>query len=281
MNTFASLSRRMNGILVHIFLIAAALYTLVPFATILITSFRTRADSLNGPFTWPKEWNIVSNYVQAWSMGNFGSYLFNSLYLVVVTVAGTLFVSTLAGYSFAKFRYPGRNVIFYLLLITMMIPFQTVMLPLYFLLKSLGLLNSLTGVAVVSIAMGIGFAVMLMRSFFVSLPDSMLEAARIDGCGELSLLMRIVLPNTYPAWSSLIIFEALGAWNNLLAPMVYIFEESKYPIPYALYAFQGPYLTDYELMAAAMMISILPIVVVYLIFAKNFQTDILSGSVKG
>ena len=267
--------------MVHLFLIIVAIYTLIPFATILITSFRTTKDAIRGPFTWPLEWNIISNYVKAWNMGNFGNYLFNSLYMVIFTVLGTLIVSTLAGYSFAKFKYPGRNTLYYVLLISMMIPFQTIMLPLYFVLKAMGLLDSLTGVSIVGIATGIGFAVMLMRSFFVSIPDSLLEAARLDGCGELGVLARIILPNTFPAWSSLIIFVALGAWNNLLAPMIYIFSESKYPVPYALYAFQGPHITQYELMAAAMMISMLPIVIVYLLFAKNFQTNILSGSVKG
>ena len=214
-------------------------------------------------------------------MGHFDRYLLNSIFMMVITVIGTLFVATLAGYSFAKFRYPGKNVLYYTLLLSMMIPFQTIMLPLYFILRASKLLNTLTGVAILGIATGLGFAIMMMRSFFISLPDSLLEAARLDGCSELGVLLRIVMPNTFPAWASLIVFVAMASWNNLLAPMIYIFNEEKYPIPYALYAFQSAHTTSYELLSAGMMISILPIILIYILFQKNFQANLMAGAVKG
>ncbi|WP_195543413.1 carbohydrate ABC transporter permease [Massiliimalia timonensis] len=267
--------------LMYIVLILGAIYTLIPFATIIITSFRTTKDSARGPFTWPHEWQIVENYISAWEMGHFDRYLLNSIFMMVITVIGTLFVATLAGYSFAKFRYPGKNVLYYTLLLSMMIPFQTIMLPLYFILRASKLLNTLTGVAILGIATGLGFAIMMMRSFFISLPDSLLEAARLDGCSELGVLLRIVMPNTFPAWASLIVFVAMASWNNLLAPMIYIFNEEKYPIPYALYAFQSAHTTSYELLSAGMMISILPIILIYILFQKNFQANLMAGAVKG
>ena len=267
--------------LMYIVLILGAIYTLIPFATIIITSFRKTKDSVRGPFTWPHEWQIVENYISAWEMGHFDRYLLNSIFMMVITVIGTLFVATLAGYSFAKFRYPGKNVLYYTLLLSMMIPFQTIMLPLYFILRASKLLNTLTGVAILGIATGLGFAIMMMRSFFISLPDSLLEAARLDGCSELGVLLRIVMPNTFPAWASLIVFVAMASWNNLLAPMIYIFNEEKYPIPYALYAFQSAHTTSYELLSAGMMISILPIILIYILFQKNFQANLMAGAVKG
>ena len=211
-------------IVTYTVLIIALVYTLIPFLTIILTSFRTAKDAVRGPFTWPRQWDIINNYMEAWKIGKFSHYLLNSLYMMVFTVIGTLAVATLAGYSFAKFRYPGRNLIYYILLIGMMIPFQTIMLPLYFTLKSMGLLNTLTGISLLSIGTGEGFAIMMMRSFFVSIPDSMLEAARLDGCSEIKVLTKVVLPNTYPAWSSLVVITAMGSWNNLLAPMIYIFK---------------------------------------------------------
>ena len=276
-----SKNQAIGKILIYIVLIIALIYTLLPFATILLTSFRSSKDAVRGPFTWPQEWSIIRNYIEAWQIGKFSKYLLNSLYMMVFTVLGTLLVATLAGYSFAKFRYPGRNLLYYILLIGMMIPFQTIMLPLYFTLKSMGLLNSLTGIALLSIGTGEGFAIMMMRSFFVSIPDSMIEAARLDGCSELGVLTRVILPNTFPAWSSLIVITAMGSWNNLLAPMIYIFKQEKYPIPYALYAFQSAHTTDYQLLAAGMMISILPIIVVYILFQSSFQSGIMAGAVKG
>ncbi|MDY3917574.1 MAG: carbohydrate ABC transporter permease [Candidatus Limivivens sp.] len=269
------------GILTYTILILTLIYTLIPFATILLTSFRTAKDAVRGPFTWPHDWSIISNYIEAWQIGKFSHYLLNSLYMMVFTVLGTLVVATLAGYSFAKFRYPGKKILYYVLLIGMMIPFQTIMLPLYFTLKSMGLLNSLTGIALLSIGTGEGFAIMMMRSFFVSIPDSMIEAARLDGCSEVQVLARVVLPNTFPAWSSLIVITAMGSWNNLLAPMIYIFKQEKYPIPYALYAFQSAHTTDYQLLAAGMMISIIPIVIVYILFQSSFQNGLMAGAVKG
>lgn len=271
----------LGKIITYLLLVFGTVYTLIPFLTIVITSFRTPQDSVRGPFTWPREWEIIENYFAAWKMGKFELYLFNSLYMMVLTVIGTLLVATLAGYSFAKFRYPGKNLIYYILLLSMMIPFQTIMLPLYFILKNIGLLNSLNGIILLSTATGLGFAVMMMRSFFISLPDSLLEAARLDGCNELGVLFRIVMPNTFPAWSSLIVFVAMGSWNNLLAPMIYIFTEEKYPIPYALYTFQSSHSTTYELLSAAMMISIIPLVIIYIIFQKNFQSNLMAGAVKG
>ena len=276
-----SLNKRIVTVITYFVLIVALIYTLLPFMTIVITSFRTAKDAVRGPFTWPEEWSIAENYIEAWKIGRFSHYLLNSLYMMVFTVFGTLFVATLAGYSFAKFRYPGRNAFYYLLLIGMMVPFQTIMLPLYFTMKSMGLLNSLSGIALLSIGTGEGFAIMMMRSFFVSIPDSMIEAARLDGCSEFQVLLRVVLPNTFPAWSSLIVITAMGSWNNLLAPMIYIFVQNKYPVPYALYAFQSAHTTDYQLLAAGMMISILPIVIVYIMFQSSFQNGIMAGAVKG
>lgn len=278
-------SKKRNRIIVkiitYIVLIGALIYTLIPFLTILITSFRTAKDAIRGPFTWPDDWSIISNYAEAWQIGKFSKYLLNSLYMMVFTVIGTLLVATLAGYSFAKFKYPGKNTLYYLLLIGMMIPFQTIMLPLYFVLKSMGMLNSLTGISLLMIGTGEGFAIMMMRSFFVSIPDSMIEAARLDGCTEIQVLLRVVLPNTFPAWTSLIVITAMGSWNNLLAPMIYIFNQEKYPIPYALYAFQSAHTTDYQLLAAGMMISIIPIVIVYILFQSSFQNGLMAGAVKG
>lgn len=268
-------------ILMYAILIFALIYTLIPFATILITSFRSSQDAVRGPFTWPEEWNIISNYIEAWNVGNFGRYMSNSLYMMVFTVAGTLIVATLAGYSFAKFRYPGKKILYYILLIGMMIPFQSIMLPLYFTLRAMGMLNSLTGIALLMIGTGEGFAIMMMRSFFMGIPDSMIEAARLDGCTEIKVLTRVILPNTFPAWTSLIVISAMGAWNNLLAPMIYIFDQDKYPIPYALYAFQSSFSTDYQLLAAGMMISIIPIVIVYVLFQNSFQNGLMAGAVKG
>jgi raffinose/stachyose/melibiose transport system permease protein len=269
------------NVIIHLILISALIVTLIPLLTVVITSFRSEADLSRGPFSFPRDIRIFGNYIDAWERGRFGIYLKNSVYLTLVSVIGSLVISTLAGYSFAKLHYPGRDICYYSLLISMMIPFQASMLPLYFILMNLKMLNSLNGVALVQIAGSIGFNVMMMRSFFVSIPESMIEAARLDGCTEPKILFHIILPNTFPAWASLIVFSTLGSWNNLIGPMMFIFSENKYPIPYALYAFQSSFLTRYDLMGAAMFISIIPIFIVYIIFQRNFTTNLLGGAIKG
>ena len=200
-------------ILTYAVLIAVLIYTIVPFATVILTSARSAKDAVRGPFTWPEEWSVIENYIEAWKIGNFSKYLLNSFYMIVLTVFGTLIVATLAGYSFAKFRYPGRNVMYYILLIGMMIPFQTIMLPLYFTLKSMGMLNSLTGISLLMIGTGEGFAIMMMRSFFISIPDSMIEAARLDGWSELKVLMND--PESREFYCDVIMDEA-GKMNKLV-----------------------------------------------------------------
>lgn len=276
-----SFRSKLRYLVVYVLLIAFVVYTLIPFLTIVLTSLRSKRDVLRGPFSLPAEWSAIRNYSRAWGAGRFDQYLLNSMYLLMVNVVGSLVVCTLAGYSFAKFRFPGCNIMYYGFLLSMIVPFQTIMLPVYFVLKALRLINTLTGVAVLGIATGLGFGTMMMRSFFVSFPTTLVESARIDGCNEAGILVHIVLPNTFPAWSSLVVFSAMASWNNLLAPMLYIFKEAKYPIPYALYAFRGNHSTEYELLAAAMLISITPLLVIYLVFQSRFQSNLLAGAIKG
>jgi raffinose/stachyose/melibiose transport system permease protein len=269
------------SVFIHLVLSIMVIVTLVPFVTIIITAMRAETDLVRGPFSFPRDFKVVENFVEAWQVGRFGLYLNNSFYLMVVTIVGTLFVSTFAGYSFARLDYPGRNVLYYVILVSMMLPFQAVMLPMYFVLKNIKLLNSLNGVALIQITGGLGFSIMMMRSFFISMPLSMIEAARLDGCTETQILFKTILPNTFPAWSSLVVFNALWSWNNLLGPMIFLFSESKYPVPYALYAFQSSFSTRYDLLSAGMLISIVPLFVIYVIFQRKFTTNLLGGAIKG
>jgi raffinose/stachyose/melibiose transport system permease protein len=203
---------------------------------------------------------------------------------VIQTVPAVLIpivFATLAGFSFAKMRFPLRNTIFLVMLSGMMIPFQSIMIPLFFLFNSLGLINTH---AAVFLALGIGgipFGIFMMRSFFLGLPNQMLEAARLDGCSELSAFLRVMLPLTYPAWVSLIIFQSMWSWNAFLVPLVFIFTDSLRPLPLGLMFFSSRYSTDYTLVAAAVTIMILPLIVLYILLQRKFISSITMGALTG
>jgi raffinose/stachyose/melibiose transport system permease protein len=273
-------TRGVSRVLVNLVLIGAAVYALIPFLTIIVTSLRPEADLSRGPFTVPSELTIVQNYKRAWVDGRFSLYLKNSLLILVPSVLGNLAVVTFAGYSFAKLKYPGKKLLFAALMLSMMVPFQSVMIPLYLSMARLQLLNKLLGIILLQVG-NVGFGVFMMRSFYVSIPNELLEAARLDGCGEVRTLLFVVFPVTFPAWSSLIVFNSFWSWNNLLAPMLFLYRETLFPVPYALYAFQSKFSTDYSLLSAAMLISLLPLVILYLFFQRSFQSGLLGGSIKG
>ena len=235
-------------VVTYLVLVTVALYALIPFITIILTSVRSEADLARGPFTLPSELSFVENYLRAWRDGRFHIYLKNSIAILVPSVVGNLIVVTLAGYSFAKIKFPGRKILFALLMLSMMIPFHSIMIPLYLVMTKLHLLNKLMGIAILQIGT-VGFGVFMMQSFFVTTPDELIEAGSIDGCGELRTIWHIIFPITLPAWSSLIVFNSLGSWNNLLAPILFLYKETLFPVPYALYAFQANFDTDYSLVS--------------------------------
>lgn len=222
--------KRAPRVVLSLVLAAVAAYALIPFLTIIITSIRTEPDLARGPFTLPREITVLENYKRAWVDGRFSVYLKNSLFILVPSVLGNLAIVTFAGYSFAKMRYPGRKLFFGLLMLSMMVPFQSIMIPLYLIMARLQLLNKLAGIILLQIG-NVGFGVFMMRSFYVTIPNDLLEAARLDGCGEIKALLSVVFPLTFPAWSSLIVFNSLWSWNNLLAPMLFLYRETLFPFP--------------------------------------------------
>jgi ABC-type glycerol-3-phosphate transport system permease component len=267
--------------LLYLVLILVTIYTLIPLVTMVMTSVRSSADLYQGPFSIPREFQLLENFRKAWVVGKFGIYVKNSFIITIPTVALVLCLTTLSGYAFAKIRFPLRDFFFYLILLGMMVPFQATMIPLYFLLNSFHILN--THLAVI-LPLGIGglpFGTFMMRSFFKGLSDELIESSKLDGCGELQTFTHIMLPLTYPAWVSLIIFQSMWTWNNFLVPLLFIYDDKLRPIPLGLMFFQDRYTTDYTLVAAAVIISMIPLVVLFLFLQRKFTSSITLGAVKG
>jgi raffinose/stachyose/melibiose transport system permease protein len=268
-------------ILIYVVLALVAIYTLIPTVTMILTAFRDEADLQQGPFSFPRKFALVANFARAWTQGHFSLYLKNSLIQTIPAVAVVIFFATLAGFSFAKMRFPLKNTMFFTMLGGMMIPFQSIMIPMYFLFNSLGLIDTHGAVILALGVGGIPFGTFMMRSFFMGLPNQLLEAARLDGCSDFTAFLRVMLPLTYPAWVSLIIFQSMWSWNAFLVPLVFIFTDSMRPLPLGLMFFSSRYNTEYTLVAAGVMITIAPLIVLYILLQRKFISSITLGALTG
>lgn len=268
-------------VLLYSILIIVALYTLIPLVTMGMTASRTIQDVLRGPFTIPSEFRLFENLKKAWTVGRFSVYMKNSIIMTVPTVLIVVSLATFAGYAFAKISFRGRFALFYLILAGMMIPFQAVMIPLYFLLNDLHLLGTYWSVILTIGSFGLPFGIFMMRAFFMTLPIELVEAAKIDGCSEIKAFWYVMMPLAFPAWVSLIIFQSMWTWNNFLIPFLFIHKNSMRPLPLGLMFFQAEYTTNYSLISAGVLITILPLIILFIILQRRFIEGISMGAVKG
>lgn len=268
-------------VIVYLFLIGAAMYTLIPLVIVGLTASKSNPEVLRGPLTFPSEFILFKNLREAWTVGHFGMYIKNSIIITVPTVLIVMFLATFAGYSFAKLRFKAKDFLFYLILTGLMLPFQAVMISLYFLLNRFHLINTYWSVIIAIASGSLPFGIFMMRSFFMSLPTELIEAARIDGCSEIQALWYVMLPLSFPGWISLIIFQSMWTWNNFIVPFLFIHDNSLRPVPLGLMFYQSEYQTNYSLIAAGVLISILPLVILFAILQRRFIEGITMGALKG
>ncbi|NOZ03784.1 MAG: carbohydrate ABC transporter permease [FCB group bacterium] len=206
-------------------------------------------------------------------------YLLNSVIVSVSVTIISLFVNSMAGYAFAKYRFPGRDRIFRLLLAAMVIPGQVTMLPLFLMLNRMGLINTYWGIIIPGMA-GI-FGIFLIRQYVFSIPDSLIEAARIDGAGDFRIYWSLILPLCKPILVTLAIFTFMGTWNDFLWPLIVMTKDTMYTLPVALANLMGEHAQDTELMMAGSVLTILPVMLVFLALQKYYIRGIMMGGVKG
>ena len=252
-------------------------------------------------FLFPLAWSLVASVspqpntgqVVGYGIGNyrtlydFGAglprFTFNSFFVSFLTVAVTLAVSTLGGYAFAKFEFPGRNALFLLTLAILMVPYATLLIPLYVLLNHLGLQNSLTGLSLVLALFQLPFATYMMRISFEAVPQEIEESALVDGCGSLSVLLRILLPLVRPGHITVGLFAFLAAWNDFFAPLVLISDSAKMPLPLAVANLRQQTMgaIDYGATEAGVVVMALPCLVLFLLLQRHYVRGFSSGAVKG
>ncbi|MCU7494434.1 MAG: carbohydrate ABC transporter permease [Ignavibacteria bacterium] len=266
-------------ILLHSFLLITGLLTLLPFIWMISASFMADGHASVYPPRFIPDSFTTMQYESLFSRLNVARNLFNSLFVSILVTGVSLFINSMAGYAFAKYRFRGRNKIFNLLLSSMIIPSQVTMLPLFLMLKYMGLIN--TYLAILIPGMANIFGIFLIRQYALSIPDSIIESARIDGAGDFQIYSRIILPLLKPILVTLTIFTFMGTWNDFLWPLISLTDSNMYTLPVALSSLMREHAKDPELMMAGSVITIVPVLIVFLVLQKHYIKGIMLGSVKG
>jgi raffinose/stachyose/melibiose transport system permease protein len=275
------MSRRRSELPALAALVPALLLILGPFLWLLMSSLKSEAEiGQANPFALPKA-PMWQNYVDAWQIGGFGDLLVNSLFNLAGVVLLTLITCAPAGYVFAKLKFPGREWVFYLVIIGLTIPVQAIVIPLYQVLFYLGLINSLAGITLAQVSNGIPFGIFLMRSFFTGVPDELVEAARIDGASHFQILGRVMLPLATPALQALVIISALSTWNDFFLPLVILISPDVQTLPLGLVRFASTYSTDFRLVFSGTVITFLPVIILYILTQRRFTEGLTQGALKG
>jgi multiple sugar transport system permease protein len=221
----------------------------------------------------------LDNFRNLLQAANLGRSFLNSLIFAIGMTILSVLCNAMAAYGFAKLSFPGREKLFALLLLTMMVPGQVTMMPVFLILKSLGLLNSFTGLIIPGVASV--FGIFMLRQFMQAVPEEILEAARIDGCGEFRIFFMIMLPLCRPILATLAIFSFIGAWNEFFWPLIIMLREDMQTLPVALANLNGQFNTDWGLLMAGSVLVVIPVIIVFLMAQKHYIRGIADGGVKG
>ena len=264
----------------HLVLVVLSVLMLFPLVLTVSTALKTPKDVKVNPFGLFSSFSL-DNIVTAWTVGEFSSYLLNSFLLSVPSTLIVIVLSTMGGYAFARLPFPGRTFAFYMVVLGLLVPFFTYMIPLYFQLRSMGLLDTLLGANLVLASTGLSFGTFFMRAFFSDLPLELDQAARIDGASEWQIFTRVMLPLVTSGIGALAVFTFLQNWNNFLVPLLYIPSGSYRPLTTGLYLFLGGRSVDIGPLAAGALITILPVIVLFVSMQRQVTQGFLSGAVKG
>ncbi len=264
---------------IHLGLIALAVLSLAPLLWMVSVSFMPAGEASRFPPPLVPGGATLDNYRALFARTGMARNFANSLIVSGAITVGSLLINTLAGYAFAKLRFRGRERLFQVLLAALVIPAQVAMLPLFLLMKQLGLVNSLGGVIVPALATV--FGIFLVRQYARSIPDELLEAARIDGASELRIFVQIVLPMLKPVLVTLAIFTFMAAWNDFMWPLIVLTDQAHYTLPVALASLSREHIMDVEMMMAGAVVTVLPVLLLFLLLQRYYLQGLLLGSVKG
>lgn len=257
-----------------------AIITVYPMIFMLLTSVKTTGEFYSNVWGLPENF-AIENYVYAWDVASIGEYFFTSIYVVGIVVVVTLILSALAGYALAKCDIPHADLIMIVIFLLNMLPSESVLMPMYLLTAKMGILGTRLSLILPYVGWGLSFSIYIYRNFFKTIPSTIIEAARIDGCSEIRVFFRVVLPIMTPATATNAIFCFLGWWGELLWASVDLSTSSVKTLPMGITAFMQSFGTNWGPLSAASCIILIPTVIVFLAFQKYFISGITGGSVKG
>jgi len=273
--------RRQKKFITYLLLILGLAIVVIPFWYMLVTSFKPQSYIFEiPPKLWPEEITL-KNYQEAVQKNDFGLYFMNSLFVAVVTTALTVLISSMLAYVFARMKFKGKEVLFSIFLIGMMIPPVMLIIPQFIITKHIGLFNSYAGLVTVYISMNLSTQTYLLRNFFEDLPKELEEAALIDGANQWTIFRKLIIPLSKPGLSVVTIFTFLYSWDEFPWANVAIKETTKRTLPIAIALFQTQHLTEWGQVFAASLIALIPVVIVFLIFQRYFLQGISTTGMKG
>jgi raffinose/stachyose/melibiose transport system permease protein len=266
--------------LVYVPLLVLFVFAVAPLLLAWFTAFKTDQQQLTNPYGLPLP-PTLDNLREAWTVGRFRVYFKNSVIISIADVIGMVIISSLAGYAFARLRFPGQKLLLYTLLIGLTIPVAAIIIPLYLTMRDFRLLNTYGSVIVADIALAAPIFVFIMRAFFKDLPGELDDAARVDGANEFQIFWQVMLPLARPGLMTVALLEFLWSWNDLLLPLVFLVSDELRTLPVGMLFFQGRFTIDYGLMTAGVLIISLPVTILFLVFQRDFVRGLASGALKG
>jgi ABC-type glycerol-3-phosphate transport system permease component len=270
--------QRLRQILITALVWGIAALFLIPLLWMISSSLKPDYQIFNGEWIpRPPRW---ANYSEALTILPFGRYIANTAIITAVTIVGHLLSCTIIAYAFARLRAPGRDALFLVMLATMMLPYPVTMVPLYVLFHRLGWINTILPL-VVPAFLGSAFYIFLLRQFFLTIPRDFEDAARMDGAGLVQILWRIMLPLALPAMATVAIFTFQAAWNDFMAPLIYLQRPELYTVTLGLQFFRSSYTTDWAYLMAASLVTVLPVIVVFFLAQRYFIEGISLQGLKG
>ena len=266
-------------LLAYVFLYAMAALTLIPLVWLVAATFKGKDDLFHYSFFPPVNRLTLDDYRELFSKMPFFRHLMNSAFVASTTVVVQLFFSSLAGFALAKYQFRGKNAVMILMLGTLMVPGQVLMAPLYELIYRLGLVDTYPGLIIPG-AVSV-FGIFLFRQAILTVPDELLHAARIDGCSEFRIYWAIVMPVSRPMIGAFCLISFMGTWNSFLWPQIILHNSARFTLPIALNQLVGLYQQSYGMLMAGTLLSVLPVVVLFLLLQKEFVAGLTAGAVKG
>jgi len=269
------------GAVSHTMLTIWAVIVVVPLLWAVLSSFKTSSEIFASPFSLPAHWSF-DNYVYAWNNSGIGGQFLNSVLVVGCALIIVMVLGAMCAYVLARYVFPGSKAIYYLMLAGLTFPIFLAIVPLFFILKNLGLLNTVPGLVIVYVAFALPFTVFFLFSFFKSLPNEITEAAAIDGAGEWRTFFQVMLPMAKPGLASVAIFNFLGLWNQYLIPVAINTIPSHFVLSQGLgsFASQMGYSVNFGALFAAVVITVVPVLIVYIFFQRQLQGSVSAGTMK-